>query len=80
MQPVDEEIYCKDDTLNLNLTRAHPSPLQRLFDQLFGTGVTGGQHTLVVGSLTNVTAKYLEDPWDSPLTRQLRGVVRCLQF
>lgn len=51
------------------------SPLERLFDQLPGTGVGRGQHTLVVGPLANLSAKNLQDTRRRNMIGQLRRVV-----
>lgn len=41
----------------------HLSPLQGLSHELFGIGLRGGEHALVVRSLADVAAEDLEDAW-----------------
>lgn len=57
----------------------HISPLQGLLHQFLCTGLYGGQHTLVVGPLTDVAAKDLQDTGDRHLTGQLCRVVCSLE-
>lgn len=55
------------------------SPLQGLSHELFGVGLRGGEHALVVRSLADVAAEDLQDARYRHLTGQLGRVVRGLQ-
>lgn len=78
---------CDKGTQNLSflwrcvhrLFNVHLSPLQGLSHELFGVGLRGGEHALVVRSLADVTAEDLQDTWYRHLTGQLGGVVCALQ-
>lgn len=75
--PTPECFYFGNETGGcVSLPCGGRSPLQGLPHQLFGAGLRGGEHALVVRSLADVTAEDLQDARYRQLTGQLGRVVR----
>lgn len=70
-------LYCKTP-FTVALSRCQHSPLQSLLHQLLCVRLNSGQHTFVVGPLTDVAAKDLQNPRYRLLGGQFGGVVQSL--